>query len=94
MLENKEILDWLEEVCKEEPFKSAKDLSIVLPDLTSYPLCMIGPSEEWNEKEIHFFASSWVTEPKMFAKEISTMADQLEEIKCKLPKGGCLDLYD
>lgn len=80
MLENKEILDWLEEVYKEEPFKSAKDLSIVLPKLTSYPLCMLGPSEEWNEKEIHFFASSWVTEPKMFA---STMADQLEEIASK-----------
>jgi hypothetical protein len=79
VLENKEVLDLLEQVCKEELFKSAKDLNIVLPDLTNYPICILGPSEEWNEKEIHFFASSWVTEPKIFSKEIPTMADQLEE---------------
>ena len=94
LTEDEEFVAWLEEICKEEPFKSAEDLSIVLPGLTNYPICILGPSEEWNEKEIHFFASSWIKEPKIFAEEISTMADQLEEIKCKLPKGGCLDLYD
>ena len=94
VLDDEEIVNWLEEVCKEEPFKSTKDLSIVLPEETGYPMRVLGPSEKWKDKEVHFFASSWLTEPKIFAKEVSTIADQLEEVKCMLPKGGCLDLYD
>lgn len=65
MLEDKEITDWLEEVCKEEPYKSAKDLSIVMP-----MSCGVIMAEKWKDKEVHFFGSSFVDEGKLFAKDI------------------------
>lgn len=70
MLENKEILDWLEEVCKEEPFKSAKDLSIVLSLFDSNrKMVALGNSEKWKNKEVHFFGSSWVKDGKLFCNK-------------------------
>lgn len=75
VLNDEEIVNWLEEVCKEEPFKSAKDLSIILPEEIGYPIRVLGPSEKWKDKEVHFFGSSWAKEPKIYAK----MPDLLED---------------
>lgn len=69
MLEDKEITDWLEEVCKEEPYKSAKDLSIVMP-LSCGEIMVLKEPEMWKDKKVHFFGSSFVGEGKLFAKNI------------------------
>jgi len=70
MLEDKEITDWLEEVCKEEPYKSAKDLSIVMPMSCGEIMALKDP-EKWKDKEVHFFGSSFVGEGKLFAKNLA-----------------------
>lgn len=70
MLEDKEITDWLEEVCKEEPYKSAKDLSIVMP-LSCGEITVLKEPEMWKDKEVHFFGSSFVSEGKLFAKDLT-----------------------
>lgn len=69
MLEDKEIIDWLEEVCKEEPYKSAKDLSIVMP-MSCGEIMVLKEPEKLKDKEVHFFGSSFVDEGKLFAKNI------------------------
>lgn len=69
MLEDKEITDWLEEVCKEEPYKSAKDLSIVMPVSCGEIMVLRNP-EKWRDKKVHFFGSSFVDEGKLFAKNL------------------------
>lgn len=69
MLEDKEITDWLEEVCKEEPYKSAKDLSIVMP-MSCGEIMVLKEPEKWKDKVVHFFGSSFVDEGKLFAKNI------------------------
>lgn len=75
ILDDKEVTDWLEEICKEEPFKSSKDLSIVLPGETGLPLHALGPSEKYKDKEVHFFESSWAKEPKIYAKKSDVLGD-------------------
>lgn len=67
MLEDKEIIEWLEEVCKEEPYKSAKDLSIVMP-MSCGEIIVLKEPEKWKDKEVHFFGSSFVDEGKLFAR--------------------------
>lgn len=70
MLDDKEITDWLEEVCKEEPYKSAKDLSIVMPLSCGKMITVLKEPEMWKDKKVHFFGSSFVGEGKLFAKNI------------------------
>ena len=50
MLEDKEITDWLEEVCKEEPYKSATDLSIVMP-MPCGEIMVLKDPEKWKDKK-------------------------------------------
>ena len=69
MLEDKEVTDWLEEVCKEEPYKSAKDLSIVMP-MSCGEIVALKEPEKWKDKVIHFFGSSFVDEGKLFCKDL------------------------
>ena len=69
MLEDKEITDWLEEVCKEEPYKSAKDLSIVMP-VSCGEIVVLKEPEKWKDKDVHFFGSSFVDEGKLFARNL------------------------
>lgn len=71
MLEDREITNWLEDVCKEEPYKSAKDLSIVMP--LSYgdrEVVVLSDPEKWRGKEVHFFGSSLVKEGMLFCKKL------------------------
>lgn len=69
MLEDREITDWLEEVCKEEPYKSAKDLSIVMP-MSCGEIMVLKEPEMWRDKTVHFFGSSFVDEGKLFCKKL------------------------
>lgn len=101
MLENKEVSDWLEEVCKEEPFKSATDLSIVMPLFGSdKEIVILGDSEKWKDKEVHFFGSSWVEEGEIFCNkpkaksiEAELIFEASKEVEKHIKRGGaCLDL--
>ena len=101
MLEDKEVSDWLEEVCKEEPFKSATDLSIVMLLFGSdKEIVILGDSEKWKDKEVHFFGSSWVKEGKIFCNKPKAMSTEAElifeaskEVEKHIKRGGaCLDL--
>ena len=101
MLEDKEVSDWLEEVCKEEPFKSATDLSIVMPLFGSdKEIVILGDSEKWKYKEVHFFGSSWVKEGEIFCNKpkAKSIEDELifeasKEVEKHIKRGGaCLDL--
>ena len=101
MLEDKEVSDWLEEVCKEEPFKSATDLSIVMPLFGSdKEIVILGDSEKWKDKEVHFFGSSWVKKGKLFCNkpkaksiEAELIFEASKEVEKHIKRGGaCLDL--
>lgn len=58
--DDKEIAEWLDSICEEEPFKSTTDISLVFraDDVTDF--AVIAEPEEFKGKTIHFFVSSWV----------------------------------
>lgn len=59
--DDKEIKEWLDSICEEEPFKSTTDISLVLPcDNKEQEIYNLGEPEVYKGKTIHFFASSWV----------------------------------
>ena len=66
---DKEISDWLSTLIKVEPFKSSKDISLILPNENCDSIKCIKNTEIWNDKNIHFFESCWVVEPKVICKE-------------------------
>lgn len=72
ILDNKEITDWLDEICKKEPFKSTTDISLVIRADDVLTIVPFAEPEKYKDKEIHFFVSSWVKESTAYAAKSVT----------------------